>query len=296
MRILFASGKGGAGKTTVTAGLASVWPKACVVADADVEAPDLAIFLRPALTDERTVELDVPVAVDASRCNLCGECVDLCQFNAIIRLGQRIVPFSKMCHACHGCKEICGPNAIVMGKRAVGTVSSGHALAHLTYFEGRSRIGEAMTPPLIRSLLKEADQKASEHSEDLLMDAPPGISCPVTTAARFADLIVLVADPTPFGFHDFRLAVEGLSEQQKPMAVIINRAGQSETAASEEALSDFCHRQNLPVIASLPFDLEAARAYARGVHPLEISSEWRGRFETAAGRLIDLFSNGVSHG
>ncbi|EJW94629.1 Cobyrinic acid ac-diamide synthase, partial [gut metagenome] len=82
MRILFASGKGGAGKTTVTAGIAALWPKPCVVADADVEAPDLAIFLKPTLTAERTIELDVPVAVDASRCNLCGECIELCQFNA----------------------------------------------------------------------------------------------------------------------------------------------------------------------------------------------------------------------
>lgn len=296
MRILFASGKGGAGKTTVTAGLAALWPRPFVLADADVEAPDLSIFVAPDFKDERTVALDVPVSVDSERCNLCGECIELCQFNSIIRLGERIVPFSKMCHACGGCKEICGPNAIVMGKRDVGTVKSGTAFTQTTYFEGRSRIGEAMTPPLIRDLLKEADATAKRLDLDLLIDSPPGVSCPVTTAARFADAIVLVADPTPFGFHDFKLAFEGLSGHRQAFAVIINRAGQPDSYEAEKALVAFCEEKSLPIVAKLPFEREAAAAYAHGKHPIEVSPAWRERFEEAARRLIDTFSKEAPHG
>lgn len=296
MHILFASGKGGAGKTTVTAGLARHWPRPFTLADADVEAPDLSIFTGPEFDTERSVTLDVPVSVKADRCNLCGECIELCQFNAIIRLGQRIVPFSKMCHACGGCQEICGPNAIVMGTREVGTVKSGRTADGARYFEGRSRIGEAMTPPLIRSLLKEADAEARSRQEDLLIDSPPGISCPVTTAARFADAIVLVADPTPFGVHDFKLAVVGLSESGKPLAVIANRAGQPESAEAEKSLELYCEEHRLPIVAKLPFDREAAAAYAHGQHPTAVSALWRERFEEAARNLIETLDKEISHG
>ena len=100
MRILFASGKGGAGKTTVTAGIAAFWPNPAVLADADVEAPDLGLYLPHAFAEETPVGLEVPVRV-TDACDLCGECTSICQFNAIKKLGGRIMPFSDMCHGCH---------------------------------------------------------------------------------------------------------------------------------------------------------------------------------------------------
>lgn len=296
MRILFASGKGGAGKTTVTAGLAAVWPRPFVLADADVEAPDLSIFLEHDFKDKRTVSLDVPVSVNDAHCNLCENCVDLCQFNAIIRLGKRIVPFSNMCHACGGCDEICYRGAIVMGKREIGTVSSGSVLDDALYYEGRSRVGEAMTPPLIRDMLKEAQASAKRLSHDLLIDSPPGVSCPVTTAARFADAVVLVADPTPFGFHDFKLALRGLSSKPVKIAVIVNRSGQKESEKAEEELLAFCQEKNLPVVAKLPFEREAATACAQGRHPVYAIAGWRERFEEAARSLIETLETESAHG
>lgn len=182
MRILFASGKGGAGKTTVTAGIAAFWPNPAVLADADVEAPDLGLYLPHAFAEETPVGLEVPVRV-TDACDLCGECTSICQFNAIKKLGGRIMPFSDMCHGCGGCTAVCAPHAIVTGERELGRIGFGALEDGRIFLEGRSRVGEAMTPPLIRALLSKASACAAREKADLLIDAPPGVSCPVMTAA-----------------------------------------------------------------------------------------------------------------
>lgn len=281
MNILFASGKGGAGKTTVTAGLSAFWPRPFVLADADVEAPDLGLYLPHHFTSHESVELEVPKAIN-DRCDLCGECVAICQFNAIKKLAGRIMPFSDMCHGCGGCSAVCAPNAIVTGTRELGQLAIGETDDHHPFIEGRSRIGEAMTPPVIRSLLRRARQEADHLGADLLIDAPPGVSCPVMTAAAHADIVVLVVDPTPFGVHDFKLALLAFTEAHKPVAVVINRSGQSEIAQSEADLVAFCEGRQVPVLARIPFDREAVAHAAGGKHPLTLSPAWRERFEKAA--------------
>ena len=183
MRILFASGKGGAGKTTVTAGIAAFWPNPAVLADADVEAPDLGLYLPHAFAEETPVGLEVPVRV-TDACDLCGECTSICQFNAIKKLGGRIMPFSDMCHGCGGCTAVCAPHAIVTGERELGRIGFGALEDGRIFLEGRSRVGEAMTPPLIRALLRKASACAAREKADLLIDAPPGVSCPCLLIAR----------------------------------------------------------------------------------------------------------------
>ena len=281
MNILFASGKGGAGKTTVTAGLSAFWPRPFVLVDADVEAPDLGLYLPHHFTHHETVGLEVPKAIN-ERCDLCGECVAICQFNAIKKLAGRIMPFSDMCHGCGGCSAVCAPNAIVTGLRELGQLSFGETDDHHHFIEGRSRIGEAMTPPVIRALLRHARQTADRLQADLLIDAPPGVSCPVMTAAAHADVVVLVVDPTPFGVHDFKLALQAFTEANKPVAVVINRSGQIEIAQSEASLVTFCTEHSIPILARIPFDREAAAHAANGQHPLTLSPLWRDRFEKAA--------------
>lgn len=293
MNILFASGKGGAGKTTVTAGLAAFWPRSNVLADADVEAPDLGLYLPHAFTASEPVGLEVPVRIRTDRCDLCGECTAICQFNAIKLLAGRIMPFSDMCHGCGGCSAVCAPNAIVTGTRELGQLHTGTTSDGRPFFEGRSRIGEAMTPPIIRALLRRARETAAKLGADLLIDAPPGVSCPVMTASAAADAVVLVADPTPFGVHDFKLALKAFEEAGKPVAVIINRSGQADIAASEADLAEFCETRGISVLARLPFDREAAAHAAGGQHPLTLSDVWRTRFAEAAARTAEHFHGGA---
>ena len=151
MRIVFASGKGGAGKTTVTASLAALWPRPVIAADCDVEAPNLHLFLAPDLPEHAAITLDVPV-LNAEKCTACGACKDICQYRAIARFGRKVLVFPDMCHGCGGCFAVCPEGALDTGKRELGSLEEGTfsaAGARGRFIMGRTRIGEAMTPPLL---------------------------------------------------------------------------------------------------------------------------------------------------
>lgn len=286
MRILFASGKGGAGKTTVTASLAKVWPREAIVVDADVEAPNVALFTDTTIESKTPVAMRVPEKI-TDRCDFCGECIAICQFKAVVKLGDRIVAFPDMCHGCGGCFTVCTRNAIKEGERALGEIVQGKAFdGQHSFLAGRSRIGESMTPPLIRALNQRL--KTIVDDRDVLIDAPPGVSCPVMTASRMADLVVLIAEPTPFGFHDFRLAVQAFKESDKPMAVILNRSGQANTQAIESEIAHFCETEKLWLIDAIPFAEEAAKHYARSGLLCDLNEQWHERFVEIAHRLCAL--------
>ncbi|MFR3028881.1 MAG: (4Fe-4S)-binding protein, partial [Sutterella wadsworthensis] len=184
------------------------------------------------------------------------------------------------------------PHAIVTGERELGRIGFGALEDGRIFLEGRSRVGEAMTPPLIRALLRKASACAAREKADLLIDAPPGVSCPVMTAAASADAVVLVIDPTPFGVHDFKLALRAFESLGKPMAAVINRSGQPSAAACEAELIAFCGEKGLPVAARLPFDREAAARAAAGRHPMLDSEDWRECLSEAARTLSTLFEGG----
>lgn len=280
MRIAIASGKGGAGKTCVTASLAAVWDAPLVAVDADVEAPNLHLFLKPQIREERTAWLDVPRLVPEA-CTHCEKCRDICSYKAIASFVGRISIFPDMCHGCNGCFAVCPAGALERGKRELGTISSGTAAdSSVIFLMGRTRIGESMTPPLLRQEQTRLEEllHGGETSRDALIDAPPGVSCPAVTVAREADVILLVADPTPFGFHDFRLAHQAFVPLGKRLCVVINRAGAEGNAAGDEAVRAYCREQGLPLLGELPFARAAAEHYAGGGVLADLSPDWRQRF------------------
>ena len=282
MRIAIASGKGGAGKTTVTASLARVWgaETPLVVADTDVEAPNLHLFLPPDLTARERVDLEVPVW-DKERCPLCGACRDICRYKAIARFASTLQFFPDMCHGCGGCFAVCPADALKRGARELGVLEEGTVLAgSVRYLGGRTRIGEAMTPPLLRALGRRLEAMLTVCPADVLLDSPPGVSCPAMTVARDVDAVLLVADPTPFGFHDFRLAHQAYGPQGVPVAVTVNRAGMEGNEAGDEAVRAYCRQWKLPLLAELPFERTAAEHYAAGRLAADISPDWRRRFKS----------------
>ena len=289
MRIVFASGKGGAGKTTVTASLSALWPRPAAAADCDVEAPNLHLFLAPTLTDEQKVNLEIPL-LDASKCTACGKCKDICRYRAIAKFGQKILLFPDMCHGCGGCFAVCREGALSVGRRELGVLESGTyegAQGSMPFLMGRTRIGEAMTPPLLKELLNRLDLMVAEHGGDALIDSPPGVSCPAMAVAGRADMVVLVAEPTPFGFHDFRLAHAAFSRTGAKLAVVMNRAGMEGNAEGDENLRQWCAEHDIPLLAELPFDRAAAEQYAGGGLIALTSPEWEARFRKLAQRILD---------
>jgi MinD superfamily P-loop ATPase len=258
MKIAIASGKGGTGKTMVTASLATIWNAPVTAVDLDVEEPNLHLFLKPEAVGRRDALMEVP-QVDEALCTYCRECAELCQFKAISVFNKVMLLFPEMCHGCGGCMAVCPTKAITSSGRVLGEISWGHAGA-IRFLMGRLRVGEAMSPPLIRQVLDQLRQSDFfKAPADALLDAPPGVSCPAVNAVIDSDLIVLVTEPTPFGVFDLRLAHQAFAPLNKPMGVVVNRAG-----LGNDEVYRFCREAGLPVFAQIPYDRAIAEAYAAG--------------------------------
>jgi len=269
-----ASGKGGTGKTTVTASLAAIWDRPLCVADLDVEEPNLHLFLKPELAACEPALLEVP-RLDPARCTLCGQCAAFCRFKALSVMGATLLVFPDMCHGCGGCLRLCPEGALTPGGRELGEILSGRA-GEIDFLMGRLRVGEAMSPPLLRAV----KARLPQNGRDILLDAPPGVSCPAVNAVRDADVAVLVTEPTPFGLHDLRLAVDAFRPLGAALGVVINRSG-----IGDAGVREFCRAQDLPVWAEIPFSRDAAAAYSRGEILAEALPELRDRFAALRGHI-----------
>ena len=147
---------------------------------------------------------------------------------------------------------------------------------------GRLRVGEAMSPPFMRQVKSRLKDIIAANGRDAIIDAPPGVSCPAVTAVIDSDVIVLVTEPTPFGFHDFKLACEAFSPLGKPMGVVVNRAG-----IGNGDVYTFCRREGIPVLAEIPFERAVAEAYARGRIIADLSTEFRDIFVSIRAKICE---------
>ena len=280
MRVAIASGKGGTGKTTVSASLVSIWSRPVCAMDLDVEEPNLHLFLEPELSGRATAHIQVPVA-DEDKCTRCRACAELCRFKAITVLGDTLLVFPEMCHGCGGCIAVCPEGALSEGQRELGEISWGRA-GDSGFLMGRLRVGEAMSPPLMREVKARLHAFRECEGADVIIDAPPGVSCPAVNAVMDADLIVLVTEPTPFGLYDLELAHQAFAPLNKPMGIVINRAG-----LGDDAVFNFSRERRVPVWAEIPFDREIAAAYANGRIAAAVSGELAALFRGLEKRIVE---------
>jgi len=266
MIISIASGKGGTGKTTVATNLAVSLDFEVQILDCDVEEPNAHLFIQPHMEETRTITTPVP-EVDMEKCNLCGKCGEICQFRAIVVIGETVLPFVEMCHSCGGCREVCPEKAITETTRELGRIEKGHRNG-LEFIHGKLRVGEAMSPPLIKSV-----RQYTRPDMLTIIDAPPGTSCPVIAAMKDADFVLLVTEPTPFGLHDLKLAVGAVRILGIPCGLVINRSDMG-----DDRVLDYAKKESVPVLMEIPFDRKIAEAYSRGDMIVEAMPEWRERF------------------
>jgi MinD superfamily P-loop ATPase len=252
MIIAVASGKGGTGKTTVAVALALTAPRPVRLLDCDVEEPNCHIFLKPDIQCSEPVTIPVPL-VDPTKCDGCGECSRICQYHAIVCLKKVPLVFAELCHGCGGCLKVCPKGAIIETGREIGVVEIG-TRDGIEFVQGRLHVGEALSPPLIRAVKKHVVREGLT-----IVDCPPGTSCPVIAAVKGADFVVLVTEPTPFGLHDLKLAVETVRELKLSCGVIINRAD-----CGDGRVDDYCRTEAIPVLLRIPDDRRVAEAYSRG--------------------------------
>jgi MinD superfamily P-loop ATPase len=282
VRIAIASGKGGTGKTTIATNLALFLSRAgrnVCYADCDVEAPNGHIFLKPAITRRKPVSIPVP-KVDAEKCTGCGECGKICRYSAIVCVKEKVLTFPELCHGCGGCTLVCPVDAIHEMPREIGVVEEGNADG-LRFVHGKLNIGEPMAPPLIREV-----KRSGSDAEAIIVDAPPGTSCPVIESVKGSDYVLLVTEPTPFGLHDLKLAVEMIRQLGLPFGIVVNRSD-----IGDGRVRDYAERERITLLLEIPDDRKVAEAYSRGEMILSLGSKYEDIFSQLAEKIAEEVDN-----
>lgn len=278
MILSIASGKGGTGKTTIAVNLALSFENNQPVQflDCDVEEPNAHFFLKPQFLSNHEVSIPIP-EIDKEKCTYCGKCAEVCAYNALAVLKNKVLVFPELCHGCGGCSLLCPEKAIKERGQRIGIIEFGSA-GNIQFIHGKLDIGQAMSPPLIRKI-----KKYKNSTRLVIIDAPPGTSCPVIEAVKGSDFSLLVTEPTPFGLNDLKLSVETLREMNIPFGVVINRAG-----IGDSGVEDYCQKENIPLLMILPMDRNIAVAYSEGKSIIETQPAYREKFLELFERIQEL--------
>ncbi len=270
MIISVASGKGGTGKTTIATNLALALGKIQFI-DCDVEEPNAHLFLKPRIEKKMPVTIPIP-RIDEDRCTHCGRCAEACEFNALVVFPQNVLVFDELCHGCGVCSYVCPEKVITEEEKEIGVIEMG-SKDGIEFIHGRLNVGEPMATPIIR-----VEKSLMKKEGTVILDAPPGTSCPVIETVKGGDFCLLVAEPTPFGLNDLELTVQMLKKLNVPMGVLINRAD-----VGNEGVKEYCHNEGIPILLEIPMDRRIAKLYSEGIPLTEELPEYRDKF-------IDLFA------
>jgi len=266
MIISVASGKGGTGKTTVAVNIALGLDNVLFI-DCDVEEPNANVFLKSKITDIEDVNVEIPV-IDEDKCDYCRKCSDFCAYNALAVVKSNVLVFPELCHSCGGCKIVCPRDAIIYKDKKVGILEHGKN-KNIEFYHGLLNIGEIQAVPVIKKLKQKIDK-----NRDVIIDAPPGTSCPVIETINSSDYCILVTEPTPFGLNDLKLAVEVVKHMKIPFGVIINRDG-----VGNNDVEDFCKNKGIPLLLKIPQSEKIAKLYSEGIPFVKELDEYKKSFK-----------------
>lgn len=280
MIISIASGKGGTGKTTISTNLALSIDQKVQLLDCDVEEPNSHLFLNPVIEKKEQVIAPVP-KIDLEKCTFCKKCMDICRYGAIAVLKKDVLTFENLCHSCGGCFEVCPENAVMEKERSLGEIEQGSS-RDISFIHGRLEVGQVMAPPIIKRV-----RSFTDPDFVTIIDAPPGTSCPVIAAMNGADFVLLVTEPTPFGLHDLKLAVETVRILDIPHGLVINRAG-----LGNDNVKIYAKKENIPILMEIPFDKEIARIYSNGHMVVDKLPEYKIKFQDLFRKIEQLVEKG----
>ncbi|MFA7287715.1 MAG: ATP-binding protein [Melioribacteraceae bacterium] len=277
LKISIASGKGGTGKTTIAASLASIIPNSVYI-DCDVEEPNGHLLLKPKIDTEEFVSKLLP-KIDPFKCTVCGKCVEVCEFNALINLKFEITLIDEMCHGCGACTYFCPEKAITEIEKPIGVIRRGKTENGILFIDGLLNIGEVAAAPLIKAVKKKINERnapgfeSTENFKTYIIDSPPGTSCSMVEAVNDSDYCVLVTESTPFGLNDLKLAMEVLKTIGVPFGVVINKYD-----ASYQEMENYIEETKTDLLLKIPFNKKYAVSYSKGILPLILYPELRNDF------------------
>jgi len=279
MKIAVLSGKGGTGKTLVAVNLAAVAKEASYI-DCDVEEPNGYLFFKPEHVQTEKIPVKIPI-VDENLCNGCRKCVDFCKFNALAYINNKPIVFDEVCHSCGGCVLFCPEKALAEKDKIVGEIQSGVS-EKVTVITGVLNIGEASGVPIIKKLLKRAD----EDPKLTFIDCPPGSACIVMESIKDADYCILIAEPTLFGVHNLNMVYELVNLFGKPLGVVLNKCLEGENPAEE-----FCIAKGLKILGRISFDNELGTLNSNAL----ISVREHKKYHELFSSLLKIVTEEVQH-
>jgi MinD superfamily P-loop ATPase len=268
--IVVISGKGGTGKTSLTAAFAYLGGKEIAVADCDVDAADMHLLLRPDFKESEDFYSGETATINQDACTLCGECALICRFNAIQQTDGRYEVDPLNCEGCGYCARVCPAEAISntnlrAGEWYISNIKTGGRMVH-----ARLGIGADNSGKLVAKVKKEIRKIAGEdNSPIILVDGPPGIGCPVISALSGADFTVLVTEPTVSGLHDLKRAYRLVKKFKIRAGCIINKSDLN--VRITEKIKTFLHEEGIVHLASLPYDESFTESMTKGETIVESS-------------------------
>jgi MinD superfamily P-loop ATPase len=259
--IVVVSGKGGTGKTSVTASLVPYFTNT-VVADCDVDAPDLDILLDPKVLKRENISATKKALIDPEKCTGCGKCLEYCRFDALrMEAGKAILPQAPKCEGCQVCVYICPSEAITLVPSDTGELFESET-AYGPMVHSRLIPGEEVSGRLVAITRKRAKDKAEELGcETVLIDGPPGVACNVISSITGADLALIVTEPTVSGFHDLKRVWDTTRKIRVKSAILINKSGLSNEFTGP--IREFAKANDIPLLGEIPLDDELRRAVNR---------------------------------
>jgi MinD superfamily P-loop ATPase len=258
-QITVISGKGGTGKTILTASFAALAKKACFV-DCDVDAADLHLLLEPKIKETHQFKSGRTARIDQRVCTQCGECVKVCRFHAL-NDDIKVDPIS--CEGCAVCSLVCLVKAIKMEENFAGKwfISS---TKYGPFVHARLEIAEENSGKLVARIRQVAKEIAEKENLDyIIIDGPPGIGCPVIASLAGADLALVITEPTLSGIHDMERVMDLARHFSIPAKVIINKYDIN--LQNSRVIEEICRKRSVSILGRLPFSKKIVESMIKGV-------------------------------
>jgi MinD superfamily P-loop ATPase len=263
--IVVLSGKGGVGKSTLTASLGTVLREGLdvVMADTDVDAPNLALLFSATLRRSQGIAASEKAFIDYARCSGCLGCVSVCKFSAMVAIEDRPVVVSLFCEGCGACAVACPEGAIEIRKVVNGKINLADD-GDTVIVWGELAVGESGSGKLVDVVKRTAKEEAKRVGADaVLIDGPPGIGCPVISSLKGSDYVIAVTEPTPAALSDLKRLIEVVGHFDVPVGLVLNKADLH--PKTRHAIKDFARKNSMEILSEIPNDMSVPRAMAKAM-------------------------------